>query len=126
MSTSEKADSLPLTGWRGLVLVIRFLTELVLFGAFGFAGAVLPGPLVAKIVLAVAVPAVAIVVWALFLAPRAGRRLPEPWRFLAEVVLFVAAGAGVAAAGHPSTGILLVGVAGVGVAALTRVAAPGK
>lgn len=29
----------------------------------------------------------AIAVWGICLAPRAKRRLPEPWRFLAELVL---------------------------------------
>jgi hypothetical protein len=52
--------------------------------------------------------------------------LPEPWRFLAEVVLFTVAGAAMAAAGCPLIGIFLVSVAGIGVAALSRVAAPGK
>jgi hypothetical protein len=124
--STEGPGPLPLTGWRGLVLVTRFLTELVLFAALAYAGAVLPSPLALKIVLAVAAPAAAIAVWGVFLGPRAGRRLPEPWRFLAEMVLFAAAGAGVAAAGHPLTGILLVSVTGIGVAALTRIAAPGR
>ncbi|GAA1616852.1 YrdB family protein [Actinoplanes couchii] len=104
------------------MLVARFLTELVLFAALAYAGAVLPDQLALQIAFAVAAPAVAITVWGLYLAPRAERRLPEPWGFLAEVVLFAAAGAGVAAAGHLLTGLLLVGAAGIGVAALTRVA----
>lgn len=126
MPTSEEAGQLPLTGWRGLVLVTRFLTELVLFAALAYAGAVLPGRLVPGIVLAVAAPAAAIVIWGRFIGPRAKHRLPEPGRFLAEGVLFATAGAAVAATGHPATGILLVGAAGIGIAALTRVAAPGK
>lgn len=126
MPTSEEAEPLPLTGWRGLVLVTRFLTELVLFAALAYAGAVLPGQLALKIALAVAAPAAAIVVWGMYVGPRARRRLPEPWRFLAEVMLFAAAGAGVTAAGHPLIGVFLVSVAGIGVAALTRAAVPGK
>ncbi len=126
MSTTEGLEPLPLTGWRGVVLVTRFLTELVLFGALLYAGAVLPGPLVLRIALAILAPAVAIAGWGLFIGPRATRRLPEPWRFLAEAVLFAAAGAGVAAAGHPWTGILLVAAAGIGIAALSRIAAPGR
>jgi hypothetical protein len=43
-----------------------------------------------------------------------------------SVVLFAAAGAAMTAAGHPWFAILLLGVAGIGVAAVTRVAAPGR
>ncbi|MEU4690608.1 DUF2568 domain-containing protein [Actinoplanes sp. NPDC023714] len=125
MPRGEEAEPLPLTGWRGLVLLTRFLTELALFAALAYAGATLPGQLPLKIALALAAPASAITLWGLFIGPRATRRLPEPWRFLTEAILFAAAGALMTAAGHPFTAILT-SATGIGVAALTRIAAPGK
>lgn len=122
MQTGEGAPPVRLTGWRGLVLGSRFLSELVLFSALGYAGAALPEQLGLKIAFAVAAPAAAITAWGLCLAPRAKRLLPEPWRMAVEVMLFAAAAAAVSAAGHPLTGILLVGVTGISVAALTRIA----
>jgi hypothetical protein len=73
-----------------------------------------------SIVNAVLLPVVAAALWGLFLAPRARSRLAEPTRFLTEFVLFGATGLVLALSGLPVAGIL-VGVAGIGFAALTRV-----
>jgi hypothetical protein len=43
---------------------------------------------------------VVVALWAAFVAPRAPRRLPDPWRFLLELAIFAAATVGLAAAGH--------------------------
>jgi hypothetical protein len=50
----------------------------------------------------VAVAAVLVVVglWAAFVAPKASRRLPDPWRFLLELAIFAAATAAFAASVH--------------------------
>ncbi|MEV1115213.1 YrdB family protein [Actinosynnema sp. NPDC049800] len=115
--------SKPVTDLRGLagfVLISRFLTELALLGGLAAAGARLGGGAVLGVALAVLLPVTAAVVWGAAIAPRARRRLPEPGRFLVELVLFGAAGLAVARSGWPVAGILLA-VTGIGFAALTRV-----
>lgn len=109
-----------LRGISGLVLTIRFLTELAMLAGLAVAGARLGGDVVLGIVYAVLLPAVAATVWGLFIGPRARRRLPEPARFLVEFALFAVAGLLLALSDLLVTGIV-VAVAGIGFAALTRV-----
>ncbi|WP_020643156.1 YrdB family protein [Amycolatopsis balhimycina] len=118
--TSETGPRL--SGFRGVVLTVRFLTELVLLGGLALAGSQLGGGVVPAIVDAVLLPVAAAALWGLFIAPRARRRLPEPARFLLEFALFAVTGVVLALLGWLVTGIV-VAVAGIGIAALTRVAA---
>jgi hypothetical protein len=115
--TSEPTPRL--SGFTGVVLTVRFLTELVLLAGLAVAGAHLGGGVGLAIVDAVLLPAAAAAIWGLFVAPRARRRLPEPARFLLEFVLFGVTGVVLALVGWLVTGIV-VAVAGIGVAALTR------
>jgi hypothetical protein len=71
--------------------LLRFLLEvcaIVLLAVWGFTAV---GPWWAKVVLGVGAPAVAIALWARFVAPRARRFLPLPGRLLVELVIFGAA-----------------------------------
>jgi len=115
--TSEPTPRL--SGVAGVVLTIRFLTELALLAGLAVAGAHLGGGVALAIVDAVLLPAGAAAIWGLFIAPRARRRLPEPARFLVEFVLFAAAGVVLALVGWFVVGLVLA-VVGIGVAALTR------
>ena len=108
-----------LSGFTGVVLTVRFLTELALLGGLALAGTQLGGGIALAIVDAVLLPAAAAAIWGLFVAPRARRRLPEPARFLLEFALFGVTGVVLVLVGWPVTGIV-VAVAGIGVAALTR------
>jgi Protein of unknown function (DUF2568) len=118
--TSETGPRL--SGVTGVVLTVRFLTELALLGGLALAGTQLGSGVVLAIVDAVLLPVVAAAIWGLFIAPRAGRRLPEPARFLVEFALFAATGVVLVLVGWVISGIVLA-VAGIGVAALTRVVA---
>jgi hypothetical protein len=118
--TSETGPRL--SGVAGVVLTVRFLTELALLGGLALAGTQLGRGVVLAIVDAVLLPVVAAAIWGLFIAPRAGRRLPEPARFLVEFALFAATGVVLVLVGWVISGIVLA-VAGIGVAALTRVVA---
>jgi hypothetical protein len=109
-----------LRGISGIVLIGRFLSELAMFAGLATAGFRLGDGVVFGIVDAVLLPVVAAALWGMFLAPRARRRLPEPTRFLVEFVLFGATGLVLALSGLVVAGIV-VGVAGIGFAALTRV-----
>ena len=78
-----------------LNLGLRFVLELctlVALAVWGFSE---------NIVLGVAAPLAAAVVWGLWIAPKATRRLRDPGRLVAELVLFGAAGVALAAADHP-------------------------
>jgi hypothetical protein len=118
--TSETGPRL--SGIAGVVLTVRFLTELALLGGLALAGTQLGSGVVLAIVDAVLLPVVAAAIWGLFIAPRAGRRLPEPARFLVEFALFAATGVVLVLVGWVISGIVLA-VVGIGVAALTRVVA---
>lgn len=118
--TSETGPRL--SGISGVVLTVRFLTELALLGGLALAGTQLGSGVALAIVDAVLLPLVAAAIWGLFIAPRARRRLPEPGRFLVEFALFAATGVVLVLVGWVITGIVLA-VAGIGVAALTRVVA---
>ena len=76
---------------------------LVALGIWGFSE---------NIVLGVTAPLAAAVVWGLWIAPKAKRRLRDPVRLAIELLLFGAAGALLAVAGHPlATVIFLAAVA---------------
>ncbi len=105
---------------RGAVLLVRFLSELAMLAGLAVAGAHLGGGVVLNIVFAVLLPVVAAVLWGAFVAPRAGRRLPEPGRFVLEFVLFAVTGVVLGLVGWPVWGVV-VAVTGIGFAALTRV-----
>jgi Protein of unknown function (DUF2568) len=53
-----------------------------------------------RVILAIGLPAMLIVIWAVVMAPTARRRLPDPARLVAELVLFLGSAAGLAIVGH--------------------------
>lgn len=108
-----------LRGASGVVLTVRFLTELALFAGLAVAGARLGDNVALSVVDAILLPAVAIVVWGRFIGPKAARRLAEPARFAVEFVLFAAAGVLLALTDLLVAGIV-VAVTGIVFAALTR------
>ena len=56
---------------------------------------------------AIAAPAAAVIVWGLFCAPRAKRRLPAPARVPVELAVFGLAAGGLAAAGAVTLAFIL-------------------
>ena len=78
-------------------LTIKFLLELAALALLAYWGAVTGDGIVA-VILAIAGPALMVVVWGAFAAPRAARRLPAQARIPLEVGMFgVACAAGYAA-----------------------------
>jgi hypothetical protein len=116
--SSERTPEL--RGLAGAVLTIRFLTEVALLAGLAIAGARLGDGIVFKIVDAVLLPLAAAAVWGMFIAPRARRRLAEPARLVVEVALFAGTGLVLLLSGLPVTGIVIA-VAGIGFAILTRI-----
>jgi hypothetical protein len=108
-----------LRGLAGAVLTARFLTEVALLAGLAIAGARLGDGVVFKILDAVLLPLAAAAVWGMLIAPRARRRLAEPARIIVEVALFAGTGLALLLSGLPVTGIVIA-VAGIGFAILTR------
>ena len=98
------AESGPDGALRWAVLAVRLATELAL--------------------LAVLLPLAAAVIWGMGIAPRARRRWPDPWRIGVEIVLFLAATAGLAAEGSVVVAVVFAVIA-IGIAVAVRAIAPG-
>ncbi len=103
----------------GVVDAAAFGCELALLVTLAVAGAGLGSSTVVHIVLAVVLPVLAAGIWGVWMAPNSSRRLADPVRFISQVVLFIAAGVLVAAAGRLWWGVVFTVVA-VAVFALSR------
>ena len=86
-----------------LNLGLRFVLELCMLVALGIWG------FSENIVLGIAAPLAAAVVWGLWIAPKATRRLRDPVRLALELLLFGAAGVALAAADHPLAAAVFLG-----------------
>jgi hypothetical protein len=109
---------------RSAVLGIRFLSELALFAVLIILGVNAGLGTAANVAIAVLAPVAAVIIWGIGIAPRARRRWPDPWRFCAEVVLFLGATAGLAVQGWMAWAIVFA-VVTIGIAAAVRAVAPG-
>jgi hypothetical protein len=99
-----------------LLLLVRFLSELALFAVLGYAGWRLADGGLPGAALALLLGAGAIAVWAVWVAPKAARRLGEPARLAVEVVLFAVSGVALSFAGRPAIAAahVLVGICTAG------------
>ena len=109
---------------RWVLLGVRLATELALIVVLAIVGASASSGLTARIALAVLLPLAAAVIWGMGIAPRARRRWPDPWRIGVEIVLFLAAAAGLAAEGSVVVAIVFAVIA-IGIAVAVRAIAPG-
>jgi putative lipase involved disintegration of autophagic bodies len=81
-------------------LAFRFLLELVTVAVLAWTGASAGGGTAVRVILAIGLPVVLMVIWGVALAPAARRRLRDPARLAAELVLFLGSAAGLAIVGH--------------------------
>ncbi len=112
-----------LSAVKSINLVISFLLELALVAAVAFWGFTVPLPLVGRVLLGLGSAAVVVAGWALFMAPRARRRVPEPARTVVALALFLTASALLITGGRATTGLVFAAVAvlnAVGLYALRR------
>ncbi len=86
---------------RGANLGLRFLLELAALAALGLWGWQLPGPVAVRVLAAALAVGAGAVVWGTWVAPRARRRLPDPLRLAAEVLVFGNAVVGLLVSGQP-------------------------
>jgi len=119
-------DRAPLGGapWQGAFLTLRFLTELALLAVLAVVVIRTHGLLGVRVGLAALAVVAAAAIWGLWIAPRARRRLPDPWRLILEIVLFGLATAGLVVQ-HDLIAAVIFAVITIGVAALIRTVAPG-
>ena len=90
---------------RGAVELVAFLSELAMLAVLVVAGWDLGNGGLMSIALAVFYPALAVSIWSVWMAPRSPRRLKDPWRLTAQIVLFVATAVLASVAHHPVLGI---------------------
>jgi Protein of unknown function (DUF2568) len=102
---------------RAANLALKFLVELAAFAAFAVWGAA-AGDGIWSVVLGIAAPAVAIVLWAIFAAPKSERRLGGAARVPFELGVFGLAAVGLAVADHVTLAIVFAVVAAVNAALL--------
>ena len=92
--------------WNWLWLTVAFLAELAALAALAVWGWSAVDPTAWRLVLAVAAPAVAGVLWGVFAAPRAPVRVPA-LTVLVKVIVFGAAVLALFAIGHPVLAVVL-------------------
>ncbi len=91
--------------------LLAFVLELAALAALAVWGFTVGPNLPARIVLGLSAPALMVVVWATWLAPKSDRRLPMPWLPVAKLVVLGVAWAALAAAGHLRLALVLAAVA---------------
>ncbi|GAA4377680.1 YrdB family protein [Agromyces bauzanensis] len=110
MSTTQPNESLPKVGPND---VLRFLLELFAFaslGIWGFAAFPLPWP---GVLIGLGAPALAILLWALFVSPKAVFRIDVFGKALVEIAVFSAAAIGWWMLGQPVVAVVFAIVAAV-------------
>jgi len=95
---------------RNLNLALRFALELCALAALAYWGLETGGD-ATRWLLAILAPATMVVVWALFVSPRATIQLPRPAQLAVEFAVFGAASVGLANAGQLTLGVILAVVA---------------
>jgi hypothetical protein len=90
---------------RGAVELVAFLCELAMLVVLVVAGWSLGSGGLMSIALAIFYPALAVLIWSVWMAPSSPRRLEDPWRLTAQLVLFVATAVLASVAHHPVLGI---------------------
>ncbi|WP_410983178.1 YrdB family protein [Bacillus cereus] len=73
---------------RSVNLVIRFLLELCAQVSLGYWGFQVGESVYTKFAFCIGSPLMFAIVWGAFIAPKASLKLPEPYRFLLELLLF--------------------------------------
>lgn len=88
MSRTQEVRDATVVPRVGPLEAVSFLCELSMLVILALAGAAATDSLLGKVMLAVALPVVAAGVWAVWMAPTSGRRLPNPARLYVQVALF--------------------------------------
>ena len=87
-------------------LALKFLLEVAALAAFAYWGAE-TGGMPVSLVLAIATPVAAAVLWGVFAAPKSSRRLPVQPRIRFELTIFTAAVLALLSAGVPGLAVTM-------------------
>lgn len=85
---------------------LAFLLELAMLAAFGYWGFHGDKSLLAKWILGIGLPVITVVVWGMYLAPRAAHRLGNIGGNLLSLILFLLAAAALLSTGQTSLAII--------------------
>lgn len=99
-------DDRRVSALRAANLALKFLLELAAFAALAWWGASV-GSGVVSVLVAVAAPLAAVVLWGLFAAPRASRRLPLRSRVPLELAILGLAAVALSAVAGAAAGVVL-------------------
>ena len=94
-----------LTTLKGANLTVAFLVELAAIGALGYWGFTIGPNTLAKFALGLGAPALALVVWAIFGAPKSSMQLQGAAYLALQAVVFGSAALALVAAGQRGLGI---------------------
>jgi hypothetical protein len=94
--------------FESLTLLVRFLLELCMLGAFAYWGFETGDGPAAQALLGVGVPVAAAVVWGMFIAPKARHPVPTAVWIGLQAILFGAAALGLAAVAPAQLAVLFV------------------
>src|SRR5690242_11237785 len=86
-------------------LALAFLLELCMLAALGYWGFTLDQGLAVRAGAGLGAPIVAAVIWGMWMAPRAARRLPDQQHLVVELIMFGVAIAALGAAGRPQLAV---------------------
>lgn len=106
MKEEEEKNTMALAGLKHANLVLAFLLELCVLLALGYWGFVAGPGMPARIGLGIGLPIAAIIIWAIFGAPRSARRLRGNWYWLLRVLFFGSGAFFFYAAGQRTLGIV--------------------
>ena len=109
-----------MTATRSTALALKLALELGMLAALAYWGAQAGGSTAVDVLLAVAAPLAAAVVWGLYAAPRSPRRLAHGPRVVLESCVFAVAAVALAGAGAPLLGAVLAALVAVDTALLLR------
>jgi hypothetical protein len=100
------------------------LLELCLLVALAYWGAKTGGSAAVSLILSIAAPVAAVVIWGAFIAPRSERRLPRLPRLALELALFAAASFALADAGKPTLATIMIAAVALNTALLLALGEP--
>jgi uncharacterized protein DUF2568 len=99
---------------RTLNLAVRFILELCALAALAYWGVRTGVNTITKIGLAAGSVLVAVLVWGIWVAPRAPRRLADPWRLVPEFAVWTAAAVALWTEGLTTASLILLPAAATG------------
>jgi hypothetical protein len=103
---------------RAANLALKFVLELCMLAALAYWGVQAGGSTLGDVVLAIAAPLAAAVVWGIYAAPKARRRLPLVPRLALELSVFAVAAVALAVAGAPVLALVFAAVVALNTALL--------